>query len=190
MKRTLIAVSGMIMCATMALTSCNNKSGENEETVVEKKSANVNSSNLKIAFLHSFPTRRSSDLQQKGKSFAAQVQEFQRKAQSNQYTQEQYNNEQARLAKVQQDIQDLQGRLSASLQEDYQKEFQALTDTIQSFAKSYAKQKGYDFILCKSSGIDNVLYADDKYDITMEVVSALNKRYTKKADKADDSKKK
>lgn len=209
MKRTLIAVSGMIMCATMALTSCNNKSGENEETVVEKKSANVNSSNLKIAFVlidtltsqyekckdleAEFSKKRANaeaTVQQKGKSFAAQVQEFQRKAQSNQYTQEQYNNEQARLAKVQQDIQDLQGRLSASLQEDYQKEFQALTDTIQSFAKSYAKQKGYDFILCKSSGIDNVLYADDKYDITMEVVSALNKRYTKKPDKADDSKKK
>ncbi|MBP5478211.1 MAG: OmpH family outer membrane protein, partial [Bacteroidaceae bacterium] len=90
-------------------------------------------------------------------------------------------NEQARLQKVQQDIQELQARLSTTLQEDYQKEFQALTDTIQSFAKTYAKQKGYDFILCKSSGIDNVLYADEKYDITAEVVAALNKRYTKKA---------
>ena len=66
-------------------------------------------------------------VQQKGKAFATQVQEFQRKAQSNQYTQNEYNNEQARLQKVQQDIQELQARLSTTLQEDYQKEFQALT---------------------------------------------------------------
>jgi outer membrane protein len=115
----------------------------------------------------------------KGKNFANQVQEFQRKAQSNQLTQQQYENEQARLAKLQQDIQDLQQRLSVSLQEEYQKELQALTDTIQNFMKSYAKEKGFDFILCKSSGIDNVLYGNPKYDITDEVVKALNKRYAK-----------
>ena len=68
-------------------------------------------------------------------------------------------------------------RLSNSLQEEYQKEFQELTDTIQNFTKSYAKAKGYDFILCKSSGIDNVLYANEAYDITDEVVKGLNKRY-------------
>ena len=204
MKKIFIAVSGILMLATASLTSCGNKADNKEETVVEAKNGESKSTNLKIAFVlidtltsqyqkckdleAEFSKKRAnaeSTVQQKGKNFAAQVQEFQRKAQSNQLTQEQYNNEQARLAKVQQDIQDLQGRLSASLQEDYQKEFQALTDTIQSFAKTYAKQKGYDFILCKSSGIDNVLYADDKYDITAEVVAALNKRYTKKAESKD-----
>ena len=99
--------------------------------------------------------------------------------QKNQITQEEYNNEQARLGKFQQDIQDLQTRLSNTLQEEYAKELQTLTDTIQSFMKSYAKEKGYDFILCKSSGIDQVLYADEAYDVTDEVVAALNKRYAK-----------
>lgn len=124
---------------------------------------------------------------QKGRNFAAQVQEFQKKVQSNSITQEQYNNEQARLAKLQQDIEDLQARLSNSLQEEYQKELQALTDTIKSFMDSYAKEKGFDFILCKSSGIDNVLYANEAYDVTEEVVAALNKRYAK--DKKSDDKK-
>ncbi len=123
----------------------------------------------------------------KGKNFAAQVQEFQRKVQSNSITEEQYNSEQARLAKLQQDIQDLQTRLSNSLQEEYQKELQALTDTIKSFMDSYAKEKGFDFILCKSSGIDNVLFADPAYDVTDEVVAALNKRYAK--DKKKEEKK-
>ena len=59
----------------------------------------------------------------------------------------------------------------------------ALTDTIRNFAASYAKEKGYDFVICKSSGIDNVLYGAPQYDVTDEVVKALNKRYAKSKDK-------
>ncbi len=128
-------------------------------------------------------------INEKGKNFSAQVQEFQRKVQSNAITQQQYESEQARLAKLQQDIENLQARLSNSLQEEYQKELSALTDTIQSFMRSYAEEKGYDFILCKSSGIDNVLYGAPQYDVTDEVVAALNKRYAKSGKKAEEEKK-
>lgn len=202
MKKTLIAVSGILMLTAAVFSSCNSKANADKEEIVAKQTVESKATDMKIAFVlidtltsqyekckdleAEFTKKRAnaeSTVQAKGKTFASQVQEFQRKAQSNQYTQEQYNNEQARLAKVQQDIQELQARLSATLQEDYQKEFQALTDTIKSFANIYAKQKGYDFILCKSSGIDNVLYADPKYDITAEVVAALNKRYSSKKSK-------
>lgn len=122
-------------------------------------------------------------INEKGRNFSAQVQEFQRKVQSNAITQQQYESEQARLQKLQQDIDGLQARLSNSLQEEYQKEMTALTDTIRNFAASYAKEKGYDFVLCKSSGIDNVLYGAPQYDVTDEVVKALNKRYAKSKDK-------
>lgn len=124
-------------------------------------------------------------INQKGKSFASQVQEFQRKVQTNSITQDQYNQEQARLQKLQQDIQDLQTRLSNSLLEEQQKELKAITDTIKAFLADYAKEKGYDFILCKSSGIDNVLYASESFDVTEEVVAALNKRYDKRGKKAE-----
>lgn len=128
-------------------------------------------------------------INEKGKNFSAQVQEFQRKVQSNAITQQQYESEQARLAKLQQDIENLQARLSNSLQEEYQKELSALTDTIQNFMRSYAQEKGYDFILCKSSGIDNVLYGAPQYDVTDEVVAALNKRYSKSSKNAEEEKK-
>lgn len=124
-------------------------------------------------------------INQKGKSFASQVQDFQRKVQTNSITQDQYNQEQARLQKLQQDIQDLQTRLSNSLLEEQQKELKAITDTIKAFLADYAKEKGYDFILCKSSGIDNVLYASETFDVTEEVVAALNKRYDKRGKKAE-----
>ena len=202
------------LAVAVLFTACNNTPNEKTEQPAAEPAQEVHQ--LKIAYVlidtltsqyelykdasDNFQKKQANaeaTITQKGRNFAAQVQEFQKKAQSNQYTEEQFNKEQARLAKLQQDIEDLQTRLSNSLQEEYQKELQALTDTIKSFMDSYAKEKGYDFILCKSSGIDNVLYANEAYDVTEEVVAALNKRYAKdkkagdekKDDKKDDAKK-
>lgn len=194
MKKIFIAIAAVAMFA-----ACNNnKTNEISDETAVAKEAEAPSEGMKIAFVlidtltsqyelykdasDNFQKKQANaeaTINEKGKNFAAQVQEFQRKAQSNQFTQEQYNNEQARLQKLQQDIEALQARLSTSLQEDFAKETKALTDTIQAFMASYAKAKGYDYILCKSSGIDNVLYGNPKYDITNEVVAALNKRYSK-----------
>ena len=46
---------------------------------------------------------------------------------------------------------------------------------MENFINAYAKQKGYDMIVYKASGV----YMDAKYDVTREVVDGLNKRYTK-----------
>ncbi len=195
-------------CAT-AFTSCGQAQGDDAGAAKQSGTAVASKSGLKIAYVlidtltsqyeyykdvsDSFQKKQANaeaTINEKGKNFTAQVQEFQRKVQSNSITQQQYETEQARLQKLQQDIEGLQARLSNSLQEEYQKELTALTDTIQKFTKSYAEEKGYDFILCKSSGIDNVLYGAPQYDITKEVVTALNKRYEKSGKKkATDSKK-
>lgn len=197
-----------VFAAAAMMVACGNESADNtaEETATQQE---VNNNELKIAFVlidtltnqyelykeasDAFQKKQANaeaTINAKGKSFATQVQDFQRKVQNNQLTQQQFESEQARLAKLQQDIEALQQRLSASLQEEYAKELQSLTDTIQNFMKSYAKEKGYDFILCKSSGIDNVLYGNPKYDITNAVVKALNKRYAqqKKAEEKEEKK--
>lgn len=180
------------------LASCGGNSESPSSTTKAKTSSSANTAGPRIAFVQidtltnqykmykeasdNFAKKQANaenTINQKGKAFAAQVQEFQRKVQSNALTQDQYNSEQARLQKLQQDIQDLQGRLSNSLLEEQQKELKAITDTIKVFLANYAKEKGYDFILCKSSGIDNVLYASEDFDVTDEVVAALNKRYAK-----------
>ncbi len=203
MKKILFAFAAAAM-----MVACGNNEADNtaEETTTQQE---VKGSELKIAFVlidtltnqyelykeasDAFQKKQANaeaTINAKGKSFATQVQDFQRKVQNNQLTQQQFESEQARLAKLQQDIEALQQRLSASLQEEYAKELQSLTDTIQNFMKSYAKEKGYDFILCKSSGIDNVLYGNPKYDITNAVVKALNKRYAqqKKAEEKEEKK--
>ena len=197
-----------VFAAAAMMVACGNNEADNtaEETTTQQE---VKGSELKIAFVlidtltnqyevykeasDAFQKKQANaeaTINSKGKSFATQVQDFQRKVQNNQLTQQQFESEQARLAKLQQDIEALQRRLSVSLQEEYAKELQSLTDTIQNFMKSYAKEKGYDFILCKSSGIDNVLYGNPKYDITNAVVKALNKRYAqqKKAEEKEEKK--
>lgn len=118
-------------------------------------------------------------LQQKAQSLQAQAAAFQSKAQSNAYTQEQYNQELARLQKLEQDGQALEMRLTSSLQEESAKRLQAISDTIQHFIAAYAKERGYDFIFSKTSGIDHLIYANGAFDVTREVVDALNKRYKK-----------
>ena len=203
MKKILFAFAAAAM-----MVACGNNEADNtaEETTTQQE---VKGSELKIAFVlidtltnqyelykeasDAFQKKQANaeaTINAKGKSFATQVQDFQRKVQNNQLTQQQFESEQARLAKLQQDIEALQQRLSASLQEEYAKELQSLTDTIQNFMKSYAKEKGYDFILCKSSGIDNVLYGNPKYDITNAVVKALNKRYAQQKKEEEKEEKK
>ncbi len=200
--KTSMRNSMIAMAAVCLLSACNGNQKEKEPEAPAKTEAKANAG-LKIAFVQldtltnqyqyfidlndAFSKKQAnaeSTINQKRNSFANQVQEFQRKASSNQYTQEQFNNEQARLAKLEQDVQELTGRLSASLQEEQAKELQNITDTIQHFMSSYAKEKGYDYILCKSSGIDQVLYADPAYDVTDEIVKALNKRYENDKKKA------
>lgn len=203
MKTSKFFVAAFVACScATAFTSCNQAQGEDAAAPEKTGKAVVSKSGLNIAYVlidtltsqyeyykdvsDSFQKKQANaeaTINEKGKNFTAQVQEFQRKVQSNSITQQQYETEQARLQKLQQDIEGLQARLSNSLQEEYQKELAALTDTIQNFTKSYAEEKGYDFILCKSSGIDNVLYGAPQYDITKEVVTALNKRYAKSGKK-------
>ena len=185
----------------VSTTSCGGNASNNGGVVADSAAS---TKNLKIAYVlidpltsqyelykeasENFQNKRNNAearITKKGQNFAMQLEQFQNKLRANQLTQMQAEKEQARLAKLQQDLQDLEVSLSASLQEEYQKELQALTDTIQTFMSGYAKDKGYDFVLCKSSGIDNVLYANEEYDVTAEVVAALNEKYfTQKAAEA------
>lgn len=53
-----------------------------------------------------------------------------------------------------------------------------LRDSINNFILEHNKEKGYDFILTKIG--DNILFANEAFDITMEIVDGLNKRYKSK----------
>lgn len=104
---------------------------------------------------------------------------MQQKYESNGFSsQEELQRAQASLQKEQQDLEELNSRLSTSFQEQQLKYNDEMRDSIQKFLKQYNKTKKYDFILSKAG--DNMLYANAKYDITAEVLKGLNKRYKAK----------
>ena len=102
--------------------------------------------------------------------------EVQRKYKNNGYlTEESFNVDQQKLNKMQVDAQNYLGRLQRDIENQVVQNNIQLNDSVNNFLKVYAKQKGFDMILRKSAAF----YINDKFDVTAEVVEALNKRYTK-----------
>lgn len=85
--------------------------------------------------------------------------------------QEEYN----RLAKKQQDILNLEQRLTVEFEQEGIAKNKALRDSISNFIKEYNATKGYDYILTKMG--DNLLYANEALNITQEIVDGLNSKY-------------
>lgn len=102
--------------------------------------------------------------------------EFQRKLENNAFlSRERAEQEQLRLQKKQQELQELDGKLSQQLLQVQQKMSEELRDTINKFMKEYNKDNKYEIIISNTSN-DNVLYAAKGYDITSEVTKLLNER--------------
>lgn len=109
-----------------------------------------------------------------------EMDEFQRKLNNNAFlSRDRAEQEQARLQKKQQDLQELDGNLSKQLVQVQQKMSEQLRDTINAFMKEFNKEHKYQLIISNTSS-DNVLYAEKGYDITLEVTKALNERYVAK----------
>jgi outer membrane protein len=158
-------------------------------------------SELKIAFVevdsimsqYNFCKDYTKILQQKGnniqKTLAGKQQQlqaaasnFQQKVQQNAYTREQAEGIQAGLQKQSNDLQVLNQRLSSEFQSETENYNKALHDSLQHYLAIYNKDKKYSMIFAKQG--DNLLYADNAYNITNEVVAGLNKMYKTKPGKA------
>jgi len=114
---------------------------------------------------------------QKLRSLQTEMQDFQRKVENNAFlTRERAEQEQARLMKKQQELQDFDNRLAQELVSEQQRLNEQLRDTLVSQLRVYNKDKGYQVILSNTMG-DNILLAGDTYDITKEVIEYLNKNY-------------
>ena len=122
-------------------------------------------------------------LNQKAKELDKQQREFQNKYQNNAFlSQERAEQEYKRIAKLEQDLQELSNKLQTELMSEQEKNSLLLRDSINSFMKDYNKEKGYSFII-SNTNLDNLLYADEQYNITQEVVDGLNARYSSPASK-------
>jgi len=119
------------------------------------------------------------DLNVRDRQLQGEMAEFQRKLENNAFlSRERAEQEQTRLIRKQQDLQQLNAKLSQELMDSQQKMSEQLRDTINNFLKVYNKDKGYQLILSNTSN-DNILLGNAGFDITQEVIDLLNERFSK-----------
>lgn len=60
----------------------------------------------------------------------------------------------------------------------------SLVSKIKTFLKGYGKEKGYDYVY-GTGATATILYGKEEYDITKDVIKALNEKYEKEGKKED-----
>ncbi|KAA6311724.1 hypothetical protein EZS27_037207, partial [termite gut metagenome] len=158
MKKTNRLVNTITTIAIISLfVQCSGKSGN--ETITGNSSGAPLATDLKIAYveidtlltqynfwkdLTEMMTKKEEDvratLNQKGRELEQDAQDFQRKLENNAFvSRERAEQEQSRILRKQQDLQDLQNRLTNELMAETQKNNLQLRDSINSFLKDYNK---------------------------------------------------
>ncbi|MCD8029996.1 MAG: OmpH family outer membrane protein [Bacteroides sp.] len=199
MKRLNYLIHGFAALVIVVLFSqCSGNAGNNTTGVAET-TGSISTSNMKIAFVEIDSLLTSYDfwndlneamlkkeenirvtLTQRGRELENEINEFQRKIENNGFaTRERAEQEQNRLMKRQQELQELQNKLTSELAAENQANSFIFRDSINSFLREYNKIHNYSMIFSKT-GFDNLLYADSVYDITKEIADGLNARYSKK----------
>ena len=113
------------------------------------------------------------------RTFQNEVADFQRKLQNNAFlSRERAEKEQQRLAKKEQELQELEAKLTQDIMLENQKLNMQLADSLTSFLQVFNADGRYHVILSNTAK-DNVLMAAEQYDITQEVVAGMNARCNK-----------
>ena len=118
------------------------------------------------------------NITQKARSLESEMKDFQRKIENNAFlTRERAEQEQQRLLKKQEELQNLDNQLAQELMQEQQKLNEQLRDTIVSQLRAFNQDKGFQVIFSNTVG-DNILLAGDTYDITAELLEFLNRNYS------------
>lgn len=182
MKKSIV-----ILAIALSVVSCNTKAPE----VKEVKTAYVDTSKL----LEEYTEAKDIEAKYKAKSvemgkeleneiarFKSDAANFQKNAQANGQVWAQQNG--AALQKREQQLSYAQQAMLQQLQQESGVEMDSLVKDVKKFIKGYGKEKGYAYIYGTGEAV-SILYAEDKYDITKEIVQLLNDKY-KTAPKTED----
>jgi outer membrane protein len=186
-----------IIALAISIISCNNAA-----EVKEVKTAYIDTSKLMDEYTEA------KDINEKYKNkteeigrkleveeanFKSDAAYFQKNAQSNGQAWAQQKG--AELQKRQQELQYTAQTIAQQLQQEHAVEIDSLVVNVKKFIREYGKEKGYSYIYGTGEQA-TVLYAEDKYDITNEIVKLLNDKYkpsdkkeTKEAPKKEEDKK-
>lgn len=118
-------------------------------------------------------------LNTKARSLQSEMADFQHKLENNAFlSRERAEKEQQRLIQKQQDLQELEAKLTEEIMLENQNLNIQLADTLTKFIQEFNADGRYHIILTNTAN-DNILVASEQYDVTPQVLEALNKRYKK-----------
>ena len=118
-------------------------------------------------------------LNTRARTLQNEMADFQRKLENGAFmSRERAEQKQQELLRKQQDLQDLEAKLTNEIMQENQQLNMQLADTLNAFLTLFNAEGRYQIIFA-NTGKDNILQAADAYDITTEVVDALNARYKK-----------
>ena len=179
MKKSLV-----IIAIAFSIISCNKKA-----EVTSTKTAYVDTSKLMMESTEAkdIEAKYKAKSQEMGKEleieiakFKAEAGSFQKNAQMNGQAWAQQKG--AELQKREQQLQYAEQSIAQQLQQESGVEIDSVVSTVKKFIKSYGKEKGYAYIYGTGDAA-SILYAEDKYDITNELIKLLNDKY--KASKSE-----
>lgn len=174
----------VIIAISVSLIACN-KTPE----VKEVKTAFIDTSELMKEYTESkdLDAKYKTISEEKGKQLEAEINRFKQEAASFQ-SQAQLKGQAwaqqkgAELQKREQQLSYAQQTLVQQLQQESGVEMDSLVSGVKKFIKAYGKEKGYSYIYGTGDAA-SILYAEEKYDITKEIIKALNDKYKASASK-------
>jgi outer membrane protein len=117
-------------------------------------------------------------LTEKQRQLETEQRDFQRKAQNNAFiSEERAQSELQRIQKMAAELEQTAARMDNELMMEQAKNSAQLADSVKLCIEIYNKTANYQIIF-SNSGLDNVLYSKEKYNITNQILEVLNSRYT------------
>ena len=180
----------LITAMAVSILSC-----QKAVDVKEVKTAYVDTSELMKEYTEAkdLEAKYKAQSEEKGRQLEAEISRFkqdaanfQKQAQAN--GQEWAQKKAAELQKREQQLGYAQQALAQQLHQESGAELDTLVTGVKKFIKDYGKKNGYTYIYGRGD-VASILYAEDKLDITKDIIKALNDKY-KSADKKEDKEEK
>ncbi len=107
----------------------------------------------------------------------AEAQELMQYAQSKQLPDDEARVIEERMARLQMEMEDIQAKESEGVMKKESEMQKELLAKVQEFLKTYTKEKGIDYVVNYQEGTQFILYGNNAYDITTDVINRLNVLY-------------
>jgi outer membrane protein len=168
----------LIIAISISVVACNKTAD-----VKEVKTAYVDTSELMKEYTEAkdLEAKYKAQSEEKGRQLEAEINRFKQDA-SNFQSQAQANGQEwaqkkgAELQKREQQLSYAQQALTQQLQQESGAEMDSLVSGVKKFIKAYGKEKGYAYIYGTGDAA-SILYAEDKFDITKDIIKGLNDKY-------------